>query len=161
MTTTLLFKTVIFLLIAIPSSIIDIRRFRIPLMYVCGGIAIFVFADVAQFLRGGASSPSCFFNEIEAVVSSFLVFLAARVFSGGGLGKGDIVFGVFAALYTGFYSNMVATVFAALIGILFYLLLKIVENHSAQDNVFHPIFAIPFVPFITAGALLSKFLFLL
>ena len=143
---------------AIPTSIIDIRKLRIPVAYVVFGIVVFVVFYAAEFIMLDEKTLSFFYNPIAALISSFLVYFGARVFSGDGLGKGDIIFGLFSALYTGFYDNMVATVFAALVGILFYLFLKIVQNHRHEDNVLRPIFVIPFVPFITAGALLSQIL---
>ncbi|MBR0032839.1 MAG: prepilin peptidase [Treponema sp.] len=158
MTTKFLLRTFFFLLIAIPASISDIRKFRIPVVYVVAGIVVFVFADIAEFILLETKTCSFFYNHIAAALSSLLVYFAARVFSGNGLGKGDILFGLFSALYTGFYANMAATVFAALVGILFYLFLKVVQNKFHEENILRPIFVIPFVPFITAGALLSQFL---
>jgi prepilin signal peptidase PulO-like enzyme (type II secretory pathway) len=55
--------------------------------------------------------------------------------------------------------NLIATVFAALLGVLHYLAMALIQRHKKKQVIHRPIFAIPFVPFITAGSLLSVILF--
>lgn len=153
--------TCIFIVISLPSSIMDIKKFRIPVFYVLFGILLFFSLTMFYFFNEETKSFSYFYSPVAALVSSFLVYFGARIFSGGGLGKGDIIFGLFTALYCGFYTNLIATVFAALIGILFYLAQKVIQNHRKEDCILRPIFAIPFVPFISVGAILAKFIFFL
>ena len=153
-----LLETSLFLLIAVPSSIFDIKKFRIPLFYVLFGAAVFIALEIFVALSGNFNSFAMCKNKTIAVLSSFLIFFTARIFSGDGLGKGDIVFGCFSALYSGFYENLIAVAFSALSGILFYLVQKVAQNHRADKSVLCPVFAIPFVPFITFGTLLAKFM---
>ena len=106
------------------------------------------------------------FNMLIAVATSALLFFCVRVLSAEGLGIGDVIFGVYSALYCGFYRNLVAAAFAALSGILFYLIAAVVkkvrkricEKKGIVQLVHRGIFVIPFVPFITFGAVLAVFL---
>ncbi len=151
-----LILTAVYLLFAIPLSVMDSRRFRIslPLLFL-GAIAI-VFCRFFLF-------PTHLWPETKnlliALASSFLIYFSTRVLTAQGLGAGDLFFGMFSALYTGFYMNLVATVFAALLGVLYYLALALLQKHKKKQNVHRPIFAIPFVPFITAGSVLTILLF--
>ena len=161
----LIIQTLLFLFFAIPSSIMDIRRFRIPMGYVCLGILVLAAFRIFNLFTLPNLTGRFFWYQIiyllVAVITSTLVFLCTRLLSAGGLGWGDLIFGILAAIYSGFYGNLVSIAFAALSGILFYLLLRIIQKHSSVTNVAHPVFAVPFVPFITFGALLEKFLALL
>jgi len=167
-----LMETIFYFIFAIPSSIIDVKKFRIPLIYVCLGIFTFIIFRIVEFYY--LYSFSNFFksrviNLLIAIVSSAALYFIVRLFSAEGLGIGDIIFGVYTALYCGFYLNLIAAAFAALSGILFYLFLSIFQSIrkkrlQKQDkvNYIHKrIFVIPFVPFITFGAFLSKILTLL
>lgn len=162
-------ETALYLLFALPSSFYDIRKLRIPLAYVFVGIIAFVIFKIIKFHHFYDFSPAfkgSLINALIALLSSIALYMLVRVFSAGGLGFGDVIFGAYTALYCGFYRNLFATAFAALLGILFYLFMSIVEKykkkHLESKNrpqlVYHGIFVIPFVPFITAGALLSFFI---
>nr|MBP3280986.1 hypothetical protein [Treponema sp.] len=167
--TFLLIETVIYLFFALPSCYSDVRKLLIPLKFVLVGFAVLLGAKV--FLIHHFSGSPSFFNRallnlLIAVATSALLYFCVRVFSAGGLGIGDIFFGVYTAVYCGFYRNLVAAAFAALSGILFYLLAavvkkvrkRILEKKNQVEYVHTGIFVIPFVPFITFGALLSVFL---
>lgn len=91
--------------------------------------------------------------------TSALVFFIARVLSGNGLGKGDIIYGILTSLYALFFVNLVGIAFAALLGILYYLFLAVLDRFRKSEKVLRPIFAIPFVPFISAGAVLARIFF--
>ena len=145
-----------YLLFAIPLSVMDSRKFRISLpLLLVGTVALalshimFPVMPLMIWLK----------NLAIALVSSFLVYFCTRILTADGLGFGDAFFGMYSAICTGFYLSIVATIFAALLGVLYYLLLALVSKIKKGQTVHRPIFAIPFVPFITAGSLLSFFLF--
>lgn len=152
----ILILTVAYLIFAIPLSIMDSRKFRISLIAVLiGSISLLL---CRYFLFPSALLPQIK-NVAIATGSSFLIYFCTRVLSGEGLGWGDVFFGIFSAIYTGFYTNIIATVFAALLGMLYYLFLAAIQKFKKKNFVHRPIFAIPFVPFITAGNVLSVILF--
>ncbi len=152
----LLILSGLYILFALPLSVMDCRKFRISLPLVFLGSLILL---CARFLFLKTPFISFAENMLLALGTSFLVYFGTRVLSGDELGFGDVFFGMFSALYTGFYMNIIATVFAALSGVLYYLLLAIMEKYKKKQTMHRPIFAIPFVPFITFGAVLSSLLF--
>lgn len=160
---TLIIETILYLLFALPASFIDARKFRIPFYYILGGTILFFALIIFRTLQNVSFTEKLFLENVLyiffSMISSALLFGFARLLSAGGIGKGDILFAVFTSLYCRFYENLIATVFAALSGILFYLALRIFQKKLKKQNVVYPVFAIPFVPFITFGALLDKFLF--
>ena len=145
-----------YLIFAIPLSVMDSRKFRISLPFLLAGSIVLVLSHVMFPVM-----PLAFWlkNLLVSLVTSFLVYFSTRILTGDGLGFGDVFFGMYSAVFTGFYMNMVATVFAALLGVLYYLLLALVSRIKKGQIVHRPIFAIPFVPFITAGNLLAFLLF--
>ena len=145
-----------YLIFAIPLSVMDSRKFRISLPFLLAGSIVLVLSHVMFPVM-----PLAFWlkNLLVSLVTSFLVYFSTRILTGDGLGFGDVFFGMYSAVFTGFYMNMVATVFAALLGVLYYLLLALVSRIKKGQIVHRPIFAIPFVPFITAGHLLAFLLF--
>ncbi|MBQ8679647.1 MAG: prepilin peptidase [Treponema sp.] len=153
---TLLVLTALYLLFAIPLSLMDFKKFRISiplLLFASLSLLVCRFVFLSMPLLSGAK------NLFFALISSFLIYFCTRVLSGEGLGFGDVFFGMYSALYTGFYLNIICTVFAALLGVLYYLLLAILQKMKKKQLVHRPIFAIPFVPFITAGSVLGVLLF--
>ncbi|WP_294428722.1 prepilin peptidase [uncultured Treponema sp.] len=145
-----------YLVFALPLSYMDSRKFRISLpLLLAASVAMIC---VRFFVLPSQPIPLAK-NLFFALASSFLLYFCTRVLTAQGLGFGDIYFGLFSALYTGFYMNLIATVFAALLGVLYYLLLAVVQKIKKSSFVHRPIFAIPFVPFITAGSVLSMLLF--
>ena len=151
-----LILSAIYLIFAVPLSLMDSKRFRISLpLLVFGTVAILLFR--LGFSAG--SNIAIAKNLLIASLSSFLIYFCTRVLSGEGLGWGDVFFGTFSSIYTGFYMNIIATVFAALLGMLYYLFLTMIQKFKKKKFVHRPIFAIPFVPFITAGSVFSVILF--
>lgn len=167
--TIFLVDTAVYLLFALPACFWDVRKLCIPLRFVCVGlVALFAYrvAEFHHFYLFGYGFKKCMFNMLIAVATSALLFFCVRVLSAEGLGIGDVIFGVYSALYCGFYRNLVAAAFAALSGILFYLIAAVVkkvrkricEKKGIVQLVHRGIFVIPFVPFITFGAVLAVFL---
>ena len=151
-----LIETGLFLIFSVPISFSDIKSFRIPLFYTFAGIVFFLAFRI--FLVPGPLVPKI--EDIAAsLVSSLAVLFLTRIFSSGGLGKGDIIFGAFASLYCVWWKNLAGLLFAALLGILAYLFLSAVDKIRKSKNILHPLFAFPFVPFISAGAILARIFF--
>lgn len=152
-----LIETFLFLIFAVPLSIMDVKKFRISLFCTFLGIAAFFAFRIFYFPAGD------FFFQLRScavsVFSAALVLFLTRIFSGGGLGFGDIIFGIFSAVYcVVWWKNLAGLLFSALLGVLFYLFLAVF--YKIRKNEFlHPVFAIPFVPFISAGAVLSRIFF--
>ena len=153
---TFILPSLVYLAFAIPLSLMDLKKFRISLPVLFVGFFVLALCRFIFSLQ-----PALFLakNLAFALFSSFLIYFCTRVLSADGLGFGDIFFGMFSSLYTGFYMNITATVFAALIGVLYYLFLAAIQKFKKKQFAFKPIFAIPFVPFITAGSILAMLLF--
>ena len=146
----------IYLIFALPLSFMDSRKFRISFPILISGIFVLVFSRFI-FLQG--DKIVLVKNLLFALISASLIYFCIRVLTAEALGIDDILFGIFSALYTGFYMNIIATVFAALLGMLYYLTLAVIQKFKKKQIVHRPIFAIPFVPFITFGSVLSMLLF--
>ena len=145
---------------ALPAAIYDWRTFRVPLWYVALGIAAMLLLYVFHPFVPGAVTFATVKNPLLAAVTSLVIYVFARLLTGGALGWGDVIFSVLPALFTGLPLVFFAIAFSALSGILFYLALAVRDAHrKKQPFVFRPIFAIPYVPFITFGALLAEVLF--
>lgn len=152
-----LIETFLFLIFAVPLSIMDVKKLRISLFYTFLGIAAFFAFRIFYF------SAENFFFQLKfcavSVISAALVLFLTRVFSGGGLGIGDIIFGIFSAVYcVVWWKNLAGLLFAALLGVLFYLFLAVLSK-IRKTEFLHPVFAIPFVPFISAGTILARIIF--
>lgn len=156
-----LIETFIFLIFAIPLSIMDVKKLRISLFYTFLGMAAFFVFRIFYF--SSIDSFASFFYQMKicavSVFSAALALFLTRIFSGGGLGIGDIIFGMFSALYSiVWWKNLAALFFVALLGVIFYLLLAVFYK-IRKSEILHPVFAIPFVPFISAGAILARIFF--
>lgn len=158
---TFLLLSGLYLLFALPASIYDSRTFRVPLWYIgIGAISLIVFYVFHPYPFSSSFKVFGLGNPMVAAISAGLLYFFARLLTGGALGWGDVIFGTFTALYTGFPLVFFATAFAALSGLLFYLALAVRDSWSKkQPFIFRPIFAIPYIPFITFGAILSQVLF--
>lgn len=155
MSRNLLILSAVYLIFALPLSVIDGRRFRVPVLpVIIGGVALIA----CRFMLSKAFFPSLEMI-LLALVSSTLLFFCVKIFTGDWLSADDIVFGAVTAVYCGFYDNLVAAAFAVLIGVLFYLGLSVVQKFRKNPVVLRPLFAIPVIPFVTGGAILTKLLF--
>lgn len=153
----ILIETLLFLIFSVPLSIMDMRKFRISIFYTFLGIAAFF---VFRFF---VLPHVIFFSKVKlclvSVFSAAIVLFFTRMFSGGGLGAGDIIFGIFSAVYcVVWWKNLAGLFFAALLGVLHYLSLAAFYK-IRKDKILRPVFAIPFVPFISAGAILARVFF--
>lgn len=152
----LLIETAFFLIFAVPLSIMDIRTFRNPLAMTFGGIIVFLVLRL--FFPAGD-----YLLKIKMIaassISSFVILAAVRIFSAGGLGKHNIIFGIFTSLYCPWWKNLAGLLFAALLGILVFLFLSFIDKLRKNQKILRPLFAFPFVSFICAGAVLSRIFF--
>ncbi|MBR1403895.1 MAG: hypothetical protein IJ558_06925 [Treponema sp.] len=155
MTKHLLILTALYLLFAIPLSVIDWRKFRVSAVFPLIALAALF---VARLLLSKTLLPVLQMTALS-LATSLLLFFCVEVFTGDWLGFDDICFGACTAVYCGFYDNLVAAAFAALIGVLFYLSSAAMQKLKKNTVVFRPVFAIPIMPFVTSGAVLTKLLF--
>jgi prepilin signal peptidase PulO-like enzyme (type II secretory pathway) len=127
----------IFLVFALPASVIDIRSYRIPdlLIFPCFA-AVFVFLLNAQI--------SVLPNRLAAALLSGLFFFIIRRFTGA-LGLGDVKFAALIGLCCGLPWVCAAFLVAALTGIAGIL---IARRGRPQRDV-----PLPFAPFLTAGVI--------
>ncbi len=134
-----LLKLSVFVLFAIPASIEDVRKFRFsltwPLCIFAGLTVLYLYFDIslkAPLLGAG----------ISLAIYALTCFATA-----GTMGTGDIIFGTAAGFYSSFPNGPVSVFSAALSGIFYYVFMRKKKG---------PSFAIPFVPFIAAGAILTE-----
>ena len=154
-------KLGIYALFAIPQSLIDIKKLRAPLPL---SIAAFL-TLLAFFIAEGFFMPrQILFNFILTLALglflSLLIYLVARLLTSGGLGKGDIWWGCVTGFMCGYPSALIAVFFSALLGIFYYIFLSVRKKSLKKGGVIYkPFFAVPYVPFISVGALLVQILF--
>ncbi len=165
-----LLETALYLIFAVPVVVISIRRFKIPLAYLCFGIFVFVvlrvFFEIPNpsvfVLRARSVADKNFFRNLlfvlSGALSSYFLFTVLKFFSDDSLSTDDVLFGVFTALYCQFYLNLVAVILSACIGVLYYILLAVLQKFKKKDGIFRPVFSVRFVPFIAAGAVLTRIL---
>ena len=106
-----------------------------PLWYVAiGAVALIVFYVCYPYPFSPAFRFFGLGNPLVAAVSATVLYVLARLLTGGALGWGDVFFGAYAALYTGFPLVFFAISFAALGGILFYLFLAVIDSHRKKQR---------------------------
>lgn len=153
-------KTILFLVIAVPCSLFDIKKLRVPLIPVLAGIIAFS----AFYLYLGCTRHALWAvvsNPLKASAVSLVLYVLALLLTSGSLGFTDVLFSIVAALYMGFPLVFFGTAFAALWGILFYLFVAVRRSFKKNGAViYRPRFAIPYAPFISFGAVFSYVFFL-
>lgn len=148
-----LINLLIFVLIAIPSSFYDIKNLKIPLFYVIFGyfllLGFYFFHFEFQFAPFIKKS-------IIGFALTVLLLILARLFSNGGLGIGDIIFGGFCGLFLSFPNCFIGMGLSCICGLIFFLFskkIKLKKNNGV--NIIKIRFVLPYVPFLTAGTLIS------
>ena len=136
-----IFSHAIFLVIAIPSVIDDLRSYRIPDGIVYPGIIIFV-AYIAIAIPGRLT------DSIIAAGLAILFLWLIRVFTKG-LGLGDVKFGACMGLYCGTRAIFIAFLIAALSGILVAAIRIILKNMNKMTRI-------PFAPYLALGAISAR-----
>ncbi len=147
----------IFLAVAVPASVYDVIKMRIPLFLVAGGIIAYIIFyafwfdfKFVYFLR------EC----VWGVTGTVLVLIIARLLTGGGLGWGDVIFGVFSSLFIGYpLFCFISLTISALTGLIFFLLFSLTRRSKNSNGlVIRHSFAFPYIPFMSAGTLITYFL---
>ena len=132
MNKSLLILSLAYLVFALPLSFKDPRKFRISLPFLAFGALAIIFC---RFFVLSQPFLPYFKNLAVALASAFLIYFCTRVLTAGGLGFGDVFFGMFSALYTGFYMNIIATVFAACCIICSWRLFRISKKSSISTGL--------------------------
>jgi len=133
-------RSALFLCMAVPATIVDLKRMRIPDLFSLGGLACLALFDALLM-------PSRLPEDCLAAALSFCIFSVIR-FVTKGMGFGDLKFAAMSAGFTGLPRWFLAMAVAAAAAMLFYL---------AAEPVFKKgrALMIPFAPFISAGALVA------
>ncbi|MGO9409239.1 MAG: prepilin peptidase [Spirochaetia bacterium] len=132
---------VVFLLVAIPVTFIDIRHYRIPNYLSLGGVVVFV---ALKILWREQAIPTV----VTELVVGFGVFWLIWRFTKGQIGLGDAKYSAFIAVAAGLSAWLISLFVASVIGLLCAAVLIVffkVDRHAR----------IPFAPFLTAGAILA------
>jgi len=146
---------IIFLAFSIPAAVCDAIRYRFPVI-----LPVLGFFTILGFL---IYSQKELIWPLAGAAAVCLILFLARLFTSGSLGKGDIIFGAFMGISLGMPWAVLALLLSAVLGIFYYVFIRISKSKKAHETaVYHPVFAIPYVPFLTAGTLivqLSLFIF--
>jgi prepilin signal peptidase PulO-like enzyme (type II secretory pathway) len=131
-------RIAVFAAFALPITVIDLRRMRIPDALSLGGAAV---AAALGILSPGFSASAM---ALEALIG-FGVFWAITVATGGKLGLGDAKYSVLIALSLGLYGWLTTVAVASVVGLAAGLVL-VLRDRAPRDT------PIPFAPFLTLGA---------
>lgn len=132
---------VLFLLISIPVSIVDIKTLRIPLIYMYLGLIITIIFEI--FFRRKELAMDIF-----SALLLFSIFSFIRIITKHGIGLGDVQFTLITGLFSGFPFVLISSLISSLLGILFYLFLYIKKINIENKKI-------PFLPFMSAGTLIT------
>jgi len=132
------FELLLFLLFAIPITLIDIREYRIPDFLTFGGTAVFA---VLKLLWNEQSPPLLALECAAGFGIFWLIWKLSKV----QIGLGDAKFSAFIAVTAGFQWWFAALFVASLLGLLCAgVLIGIVKVDRRMK--------VPFAPFLTLGA---------
>jgi len=134
----------LFLLIALPITVIDIREYRIPDILTFGGIAGFVILKLLW------KEQPVWMLGLEGAIG-FGVFWLIRWMTKGQIGLGDAKFSAFIAVAAGFSTWFAALFIASVVGLVSAAVLIMVFKADRKTRI-------PFAPFLTVGAALSLLL---
>ena len=133
----------LFLLIAVPAAIIDLRSYRIPDYLTFPGMIILLLYSV--YKRRELVCDSLLAMTLSI---AFLWFIRIRTH---GLGLGDVKLGACIGLFCGMRELFQALIIAAGTAIIVALVLKL--KHALRRDT-----PIPFAPFLLLGAVISQWL---
>ncbi len=133
----------IFIIVSLVNSYLDFRTFHISLILNYAGIilCILVYAIYNSFdlIKCGAGGGLL-----------FLIFIMVRQIAHKGLGWGDIHYSFFCGFIAGFPGFILCAICSSLMGILYFVFLKIVLRKKNIRKI-----RIPFVPMMFIGTLIS------
>jgi Flp pilus assembly protein protease CpaA len=135
-------RSFIFLCGAIPATLVDIKKMRIPDVFSVGAFSFLVVLD-CLFVRR---------RLLADLAASALVFcmLAAIKFMIGGIGSGDLKYAAMVSFFSGFPHCFLSMTLASISAALFFLIAIVVFSKSPDSKL-------PFAPFLTGGAILTGF----
>jgi leader peptidase (prepilin peptidase) / N-methyltransferase len=133
-------RLLIFLLAAVPITVIDIRQYRIPDVLSLGGLGFLFAFDLFMF-------PRMLVSESLLAFFAFGLFLFLRATTKG-LGFGDVKYAALIAFFSGLPFFFAALIAAASGGIGYWILCRAVWHRTANTRN-------PFAPFLSAGALVA------
>jgi prepilin signal peptidase PulO-like enzyme (type II secretory pathway) len=131
----------LFLLVAAPISLFDIRELRIPDFLTLGGVILLVALELVlrQSTLGVIALECCV---------GYGSFWTIHRLSKGGMGLGDAKFSALVAVAVGILPWVVAVLVASLAGLAFAACAILVLGKERKTRV-------PFAPFLTLGALVA------
>lgn len=136
----------LFVVVSVPASIIDVRTRTIPNLLVAAG--------VVATLASAFVPPPRIIASLTGCAAGFLLFLAIRHLSRGGMGMGDVKFASFVGAATGIAMLPVALFVSAALALLAAVALLMTGRATMRSKL-------PFAPFLSAGgftALLAQVL---
>ncbi len=134
-------ELVLFLLIALPITIIDVREYRIPDLLTFGGITAF-------FLLKLLWNEQPVWILVSEGAVGFGVFWLIWWVTRGQIGLGDAKYSAFIAVAAGFSTWFAALFIASVIGVMTAAVLIVLFKADRKTRI-------PFAPFLTVGAALS------
>lgn len=134
-------EVILFLLIALPVTIIDVREYRIPDFLTFGGIAAFILLKLLWNEQPAWTLVS------EGAVG-FGVFGLIWWITRGQIGLGDAKYSAFIAVAAGFSTWFAALFIASVVGVVTAAVLIVLFKADRTTRI-------PFAPFLTVGAALS------
>lgn len=133
----------IYILFAVPASLIDLKTLRIP--------DLLTFPCIAALIAATALFDGPFLPEALCMgAASFLFFFSLRKFTGG-LGFGDVKFSALTGLLCGFQGTFLAFLLASALGLLVAATLALFRTLTRETKI-------PFAPFIALGTIGAKLL---
>ena len=135
---------IIFILVSIINSILDIKTMHISLFLNYSGITITVIL-LLIFMKHNV------FEYLISAILLCLIFLLVRLLSHKGLGLGDIHYSLYCGVLSSVFASILSAFFAASIGIMAFILLKIFIR---EEKVMYR--KIPFVPFMFLGTIIGN-----
>lgn len=133
-----LIRAMLFVCIAVPATLIDLKYMRIPDFFSLGGLACLLLFDLLRM-------PSSALRDGLAAVIAFCLLSAIR-YATKGLGFGDVKYAATGAFFTGLPYWFLAMAVAAIAAMLFFSVAIVVLKKERA-------LMIPFAPFLSVGAL--------
>mgnify|MGYP001027172606 CR=1 FL=1 len=133
------------------ASVTDIRSKRVPNKLVGAMAAAWILVIVPQLFFQTEKALAIMVSGLIGFVMAGLLFLVVYLISRKGLGGGDVKLMAAAGLYLGFNGVLPAMLYGSVLASVFALVLILAKKIGRKD-------AIPLVPFLYVGMLLTMFL---
>ena len=130
-----------FVIVSLINSYLDLKTMEVSLIVNYIGILISV---VLYFI----SSPQLLIRNLLGSFILFLVFVLVWKITRKGLGWGDIHYSIYCGLISGFPGFIFSGIITSLIGLLLFLIMKLISNKKNVKNI-----KVPFIPIMFAGTM--------